>query len=1150
MDKDREKKDGGRRTSKRFSFLSKEKHEKKPKPQRTSMLGEVHEEAESANAIQRQKLETMSESEINRLLEQMLDDMNLNEEKKAPLRSMPIQQKKVMLEKFLQSRGTAGQKSDPIVSFVESLMSNEIKGERRYEVLASLRVSLTNNTVSWVKEFGNKNGLNAILRSLTYCQDIKTERKTILEGIKCLKAFTNSGYGLLRFIGHEEAMILLCHFVDTRDPQIMLEAIKLLAAFCLVPPNGHSKVLEAFSLSSEMRKCDRFFPIIQGINMVDVQMKTACLQFVNALICSPDDIDFRIHLRNEFVRLGLMDALEGISTENQPAELQTALAIFNDHKDVDAEELGHRYDNICVMMDDPEQCFRLLYQTTINTPAEPYFLSILQHLLTIRDDVTIRPLYYQMIEECVTQIVLHKNGVDPDFRHTKRFEIDVEPLIGKMGSDNGGGSDDESNHHVGGSGVGRNYKNQLDKALTARQEAEAKVTTLEEKLKQFESENVELKQKISQGIGAIVEASLSPKGHIGSANGAPPPPAPPPPPLPGFGGGGPPPPPPPPLPGMFGGGPPPPPPPPLPGMGGPPPPPPPPGFGGPPPPPPGLGGPPPPLAGFPTPMAPPANQLPFGMKEKKKYKLDTQLKRANWTKINPKDLDPDSFWVKAHEDELASEDLFAELKQSFSAKATTKVASDEQAEKKPKKAVKSLKVLDPKAGQNLSILLGSIKVPYEELKRRIIEVDEEKLDVAQIEQLIRYMPEPEQMSQLAALKDEYAMLAEPEQFGVVMSGIKRIVPRLKTMAFKMKFQELVAEIKPDVVNATAALEEVKQSAKFAKVLEFILLIGNYMNAGSRNEQTIGFEFSFITKLTNTKTQDGKQTLMHFLAENVQKRFPDFMDFGSELIHVEKAAKVADDNVQKNIGQMNKALKDAATDVKNAQMDKTAEPNDRFVEVMTQFLNTAKEQYEVLEGMYKKMASLYEETAKYFAFDPKKYTMEEFFNDVKTFIENFSQAEKDNAKLRETEEKIRRAKELQVQREREKEEKMARKKVLEIANTEDDEEGVMDNLLEALKSGSAFSVNRDRKGAQKRQPRAAGAERRAQLVRSRSRQNILQDEGVSSDVVVHVSELGPEHVPADDELKPPQQRIRKSPGNRNQPGMKITGAALDKLMSST
>jgi len=69
-------------------------------------------------------------------------------------------------------------------------------------------------------------------------------------------------------------------------------------------------------------------------------------------------------------------------------------------------------------------------------------------------------------------------------------------------------------------------------------------------------------------------------------------------------------------------------------MGGPPPPPPLPGMGGPPPPPPMMGGPPPPpmMGGFAPP--PPVNQLPHGMKEKKKYKVDAQLKRMNWNKVS------------------------------------------------------------------------------------------------------------------------------------------------------------------------------------------------------------------------------------------------------------------------------------------------------------------------------------------------------------------------------------------------------------------------------------------------------------------------------------------------------------------------------------
>ena len=40
------------------------------------------------------------------------------------------------------------------------------------------------------------------------------------------------------------------------------------------------------------------------------------------------------------------------------------------------------------------------------------------------------PQYYQLIEECVSQIVLHKNGIDPDFRG--HFTLDVEPLLAGM----------------------------------------------------------------------------------------------------------------------------------------------------------------------------------------------------------------------------------------------------------------------------------------------------------------------------------------------------------------------------------------------------------------------------------------------------------------------------------------------------------------------------------------------------------------------------------------------------------------------------------------------------------------------------------------------------------------------------------------------
>lgn len=42
-----------------------------------------------------------------------------------------------------------------------------------------------------------------------------------------------------------------------------------------------------------------------------------------------------------------------------------------------------------------------------------------------------RPAYYKLIEECVSQIVLHKSGLDPDFTK-KHFDIDLQSLVEEL----------------------------------------------------------------------------------------------------------------------------------------------------------------------------------------------------------------------------------------------------------------------------------------------------------------------------------------------------------------------------------------------------------------------------------------------------------------------------------------------------------------------------------------------------------------------------------------------------------------------------------------------------------------------------------------------------------------------------------------------
>ena len=70
--------------------------------------------------------------------------------------------------------------------------------------------------------------------------------------------------------------------------------------------------------------------------------------------------------------------------------LKTQYDVFEREKDEDADEFHSRFENIRVDMDDIQDCFEVLKNLTLDTPSEPYFLSILQHLLFIRDDIYIR----------------------------------------------------------------------------------------------------------------------------------------------------------------------------------------------------------------------------------------------------------------------------------------------------------------------------------------------------------------------------------------------------------------------------------------------------------------------------------------------------------------------------------------------------------------------------------------------------------------------------------------------------------------------------------------------------------------------------------------------------------------------------------------
>ncbi|XP_061862285.1 protein diaphanous homolog 2 isoform X3 [Colius striatus] len=1104
-----------------------------------------------AQALADERCMNLSEKEVMDLFEKMMEDMNLNEDRKAPLREKDLTTKREMVVQYISATaksiigskvpgGLKNSKHECTLSSQEYIheLRSGISEEKLLNCLESLRVSLTSNPVSWVNNFGHE-GLGLLLdileRLLDKKQQESIDKKNQHKLIQCLKAFMNNKYGLQRILGDERSLLLLSRAIDPKQPHMMTETVKILSAICIVgEENLLDKLLGAITTAAERHNRERFSQIVEGLeNHEFLQLQVACMQFINALVTSPEELDFRIHLRNEFLRCGLKKILPGLKDKDNE-ELDIQLKVFDENKEEDLIELSHRLNDIRAEMDDVNEVFHLLYNMLKDTASENYFLSILQHFLLIRSDYYVRPQYYKIIEECISQIILHSSGMDPDFKCRGRMDVDFTHLIDACVDK---AKVEESEKKAA------EFSRKFDEEFTARQEAQAELQKREEKIKELETEIKQLRtqgpslanqpREVAPLLSTVQSGNVPPPpppplpGGVvpppppplpGGAVPPPPPPLPggvvpppppplpggvvppPPPPLPGKaapppppplpGGAIPPPPPlpggavpppPPPLPGgaippppPLPGGAVPPPPPPLPGGAVPPPPPPLPGGAVPPPPPPLPGGaappPPPPFGGPPMPPAlgggfatfPMAPVLPHGMKEKKKYQLDVTMKRINWSKIEPREIAENSFWVKAQEDKFENPELFAKLALTFGTQMKAKKPVEESEEKKTvqtKKKTKELRILDSKAAQNLSIFLGSFRVDYNEIKDAILEVNEEKLNESLIQNLVKNLPEQKELNALAELKDEYNDLAEPEQFGVVMSSVKMLRSRLNGILFKLMFEEHINNIKPDIMAVTLACEELKKSESFSKLLELVLLLGNYMNSGSRNAQSLGFNISFLCKIRDTKSSDQKTTLLHFLAEICEESHRDILKFPDELQHVESASKVSAQILKSNLDSMHKQIQRLENDVAN--FPKNQDEHDKFVEKMSSFAESAREQYEKLSNMHNNMTKLYENLGEYFTFDPKAVSIEEFFGDLNNFRTLFLDAIKENNKRREMEEKMKRAKLAKEKAEQDRLMRQNKKSPLIDMNKEGDETGVMDSLLEALQSGAAFRDRRKR-----------------------------------------------------------------------------------------
>ncbi|MGH0153181.1 UNVERIFIED_CONTAM: hypothetical protein FKN15_055135 [Acipenser sinensis] len=150
--------------------------------------------------------------------------------------------------------------------------------------------------------------------------------------IMCLRAIMNYQYGFNMVMSHLHAVNEIALSLNNKNPRTKALVLELLAAVCLVR-GGHEIILSAFDNFKEVcAETQRFEKLMEHFKNEDnnIDFMVACMQFINIMVHSVEDMNFRVHLQYEFTKLCLDEYLEKLKhTESDKLQVQIQAYLDN-----------------------------------------------------------------------------------------------------------------------------------------------------------------------------------------------------------------------------------------------------------------------------------------------------------------------------------------------------------------------------------------------------------------------------------------------------------------------------------------------------------------------------------------------------------------------------------------------------------------------------------------------------------------------------------------------------------------------------------------------------------------------------------------------------------------------------------------------------
>uniref|UniRef100_A0A2K6FXX7 FH2 domain containing 1 n=1 Tax=Propithecus coquereli TaxID=379532 RepID=A0A2K6FXX7_PROCO len=291
-----------------------------------------------------------------------------------------------------------------------------------------------------------------------------------------------------------------------------------------------------------------------------------------------------------------------------------------------------------------------------------------------------------------------------------------------------------------------------------------------------------------------------------------------------------------------------------------------------------------------------------------------------------------------------------------------------------------------KKSMNIGIFLKQFKKSPQSIVEDIHQGNSEHYGSETLREFLKLLPESEEVKKLKTFSGDVSKLSLADSFLHCLIQVPNYSLRIEAMVLKKEFLPSCSSLYTDIMILRTATKELMSCEELHSILHLVLQAGNIMNAGGYAGNAVGFKLSSLLKLADTKANKPGMNLLHFVAQEAQKKDAILLNFSEKLHHVQEAARLSLDNMEAELHSLF---------VRTRSLKENIQRDGELCQQMEDFLQFATEKLTELDRWKRELQDEAHTLIDFFCEDKETMKLDECFQIFRDFCTKFNKAVKDN-----------------------------------------------------------------------------------------------------------------------------------------------------------